>query len=594
MEDTLAAQQPIKPQGSNSLTSLNGGWPTYEFGDTSFSGIALRTNGQSSLRVYSRSSASSPNRFTTEFQDEFNEYQQDSFSLVSTADKASTGQEISAALPALGIPNYDQATRVTYRFLSKAVSGNTYVDFETSVKSVDLAPGDIIAVTYSKEGFSRQAFRIVSISPGMNYGRVAITAQIHDDAWYSATSGDASGVGRQGNAQIGLPRPLLGSVLGSSGNTELGIVETVAVDADGTSTIQLRAFFVTPGVPSASAVSIPLVSLQALYYTTGGALPGGVTSYYAISGVDHLGVEGTLVYDLRHDPEREYTNIVTLQNLSFSSNTVAFSVYRGSTPSNMLRIASSEPVAAQFNDPGLASQLQGPPDANFDHANFYWRFVLRPEQKANQHSANTIGESDAGMQANEYRGAVARIPAGTGAGQERMIIANTDSTLTVAPEWDIVPDDTSEYLIADASWQFGATTSSSPVSITVPNRTGAIVQVSGRAANVQDDECVYGVTSGHMEDLRRIRFASGSRCAWPTNIRLVCYRSRRNRIGRNWVRGFTNICGVAAGTLSALYLDEISPAPAISLSAAISDSDQTAVFTSAVRPRRRCTADPNY
>lgn len=584
VEDTLASQQPIKPEGSNSLASLNGGWPAYEFGDTSFSGIALNSNGQSSLRAYSRSSASTPNRFTTEFQDEFNEYQQDSLSLLSAEDKASTGQEISAALPALGMPNYDQATRVTYRFLSKSVNGNTYVEFATSVKSVEIAPGDIIALTYSKEGFSRQPFRVVRISPGMNYGRVTITAQIHDDAWYSATGGEGSGVVRQGNAHIGVPLPLLGSVLGSSGNSELGIVETVIVDADGTSSVQLSASFITPGIPSASAVSIPLVSLQALYASTGGTLPGGVTSYYAVSGVDGLGVEGGLSFTISATaPTGTNTNIVTLQNLSFSANTVTFNTYRGSTPSNMLRIASSVPVAAEFNDPGLTSQLQGPPDANFDHANFYWRFVLRPEQTANQHSANTIGESAAGMQVNEYRGAVARITGGAGSGQERTIIANTDSTLTVAPKWDIVPDDTSKFQIADVSWQFGATTSSSPATITVPNRTGAIVDISGRAANVQDDECAYG-----LSPLTTWKISGGSGSlldqdvpGQPTFGLFAMGQGVIEVVGIGFA-DLTNTRGVAAGTLSVLYSDEVSPAPPIPLLAAIGDSDLIAVFTSAV------------
>ena len=53
-----------------------------------------------------------PNRYTVEFQDEFNEYQQDSLSLVDVPDAVIAGQEISASMTALGLPNFSQAGRV--------------------------------------------------------------------------------------------------------------------------------------------------------------------------------------------------------------------------------------------------------------------------------------------------------------------------------------------------------------------------------------------------------------------------------------------------------------------------------------------------
>ena len=35
VENTIALEQPTKPAWSNSTESLNGGWPSYEFGDGS-------------------------------------------------------------------------------------------------------------------------------------------------------------------------------------------------------------------------------------------------------------------------------------------------------------------------------------------------------------------------------------------------------------------------------------------------------------------------------------------------------------------------------------------------------------------------------
>ena len=85
-EDTLANQQPTQSASSNSTEELNGGWPAYEFGDNAFSGIVRSANGTPSLTVTSQSIANSPNQYTVEFQDEFNDYQQDSLSLVDIDD----------------------------------------------------------------------------------------------------------------------------------------------------------------------------------------------------------------------------------------------------------------------------------------------------------------------------------------------------------------------------------------------------------------------------------------------------------------------------------------------------------------------------
>ncbi len=216
-EDALANQQPTQLANSNSTEALNGGWPAYEFGDDTFSGILRSSNGASSLTVTSQSISNTPNRYTVEFQDEFNDYQQDSLSLADIDDFVVTGQNVTAALTALGLPNFDQANRAAALQLYKSVNGNTYVQFETSVKGVGLRPGDIITLTYAREGFSRQPFRITKLSPGLNFLTAVITAQIHDDAWYTAVNSGAAGLGRQADFEVGLPRPLVGSVFDSNG-----------------------------------------------------------------------------------------------------------------------------------------------------------------------------------------------------------------------------------------------------------------------------------------------------------------------------------------------------------------------------------------
>jgi len=114
VENTAALERSAKPAWSNSTQPLNGGWPSYEFGDGSngFSGILRRPNGEPSVTLTARGIADTPNRLSVEFQDALNGYQQDSFEMVDPADIALAGQEVSKTLPALGLPHYDQAARI--------------------------------------------------------------------------------------------------------------------------------------------------------------------------------------------------------------------------------------------------------------------------------------------------------------------------------------------------------------------------------------------------------------------------------------------------------------------------------------------------
>ena len=126
---------------------------------------------------------------------------------------------------ALGLPNYDQAARILKFNLDKSVRGNTYVEFETSIKGFGIRPGDLITVTYLKEGFNRQPFRVLKISPATNYRTATITAQIHDDAWYADSNGQVTGSGgvRQANSGVGMPRPLIGSLVDANGQIQFGV-----------------------------------------------------------------------------------------------------------------------------------------------------------------------------------------------------------------------------------------------------------------------------------------------------------------------------------------------------------------------------------
>ena len=579
VENTFALQQPALPAWSNATSPMNGGWPSYEFGDgsTGVSGIARRTTGEASVRVYSRSITDTPNFFTVEFQDSLNEYQQDSYSVTDVEDRETAGQEITAPLMALGIPNYDQAARILKFNLDKSIRGNTYVEFGTSVKALGIQPGDLITLTYLKEGFNRQGFRVIKIAPALNYQSAVITAQIHDDAWYDDTNGQTSGdsnAQRQPSAEAGLPRPLIGTVLDADGNVEFGIAEQPVASAHDNSVVEASVSFSAPASVSAGAPGPPLLSLAPLIAGTGGTLAADETLYYAVSDVDGTGAEGSLSFVVpARIPAGPNTNTVTLTGLSFPPSAASFHVYRGLSPTQLFRIASNQAIAAQFTDSGLANQITPPPDSNFDHANFYWRLELEPQYPATLSSASSVGSDALEMSANAYQGMTVRITRGTGAGQERTVASNDTTTLQLTPAWDTTPDATSEFVVAEAGWHFAASAKSSPVVFEIPNRAGETIHITGRAANVNNAEspaqlCTVtrwviggaGALDADVPPAPSFGFGPGA-SGGSIEVSGISFPD------------LTNTHTITAGTLALYYWPELAPSPTISLAPDIGAQD---------------------
>jgi hypothetical protein len=202
------------------------------------------------------------------------------------------------------------------------VRGNTYVEFETSVKAFGIRPGDLITVTYLKEGLNRQAFRVLKIAPGANHRISSITAQIHDDSWYADSNGQvtsASGGRRLGSAGVGVPRPLMGSVLDDHGDVQFDVQESATTVGDGTVQTNVAVGFVAPSVAAAGGPGIPMISLAATVGSAG-TLAGGQTLYYAISAVDASGAESSISFVVRAITVSGGSS-VTLTGLSFSPAT---------------------------------------------------------------------------------------------------------------------------------------------------------------------------------------------------------------------------------------------------------------------------------
>ncbi len=489
VENTFALQQPSLPHGSNAQNTFNGGWPAYEFDAGS---IARNSDGSSSVKLSSRGAQDTPNRLSIEFQDSFNQYQQDSLSLADQDDAYLCAQEVAVQWNAVGISNFSQAERMLALGLNRALEGNIFIEFQTSVKGLGILPGDLITVTYAKENLQRTPFRVTKIAPGPNYRTVTITAQLHNDEWYSDTvTGMVGGRGWRSGEMDGLPAPVGGTVNDSNGNPQLGIVESEITGSDGSAQVQMQVSFAAPG-DNRGVLAAPLLGLAPTVSTSGGTLAGGVNYYYAVSAVDSSGGESPLSFVAQASPNAaSNANSVALGGIGLPSGTASFNVYRGTAPQQLLRIASNLPVATSFSDSGLPYQTELPPDPQFDHVNVYWRWELLPENGAGIVSGNTIGNGALQMKLNAYAGAIVRITRGRGAAQEATITGNTATTLTLAAPWAIQPDATSWFAIAESSWRFGAKGSTSPLSIDVPERIGAGLHVMARAANSAGIEAAY-------------------------------------------------------------------------------------------------------
>lgn len=578
-EAGLAVQQPALPDGSTATELLAGGWPAYEFGDgtNSTSGIARDGNGRSTLRVMGRGLAELSNRLSVEFQDEANEYQQDSLSLVNDQDQVLIGYELGSTSTALGIPNFNQAFRVLNRQLAKLTEGNQFVEFETSFRALKLRPGDIISLTYLKEGWIRAPFRVTKLTPSVNFRRVQILAQYHDDNWYSDDPGTGGGRGRQPGSGISLPRPLLGTSFGANGLTEFGIQEQSTLQTDGSSSTTLRVNFAEPSKPALGGPNLPLLSLSPEVGSTGGTLSGG-NYYYALTANDEFGKEGLLSFIVNAAvPPATTTNLVKLVKLSFPPTAASFNVYRGDSPQLLYRIASHQALTNSFEDGGLSAQPIGPPDSNFDHANFYYRQEFAGPVPATIFSGTTIGNGDFNATPSVYSGMSVRVIEGIARGQERKIISNSATTLTVSPAWSVIPDGTSVFVITESAWRLGAITTTSPVEFEVPNQRGTVVEVTGRGANSRDQEgmsdlCpitrwIVGGGSGSQLDLD----------VPPAPAYVLSVAGQGNiTLSQVGFGDLTNTRSITAGTLQLTYFDELQMPTVYSLAASIDAAATTA------------------
>lgn len=579
VESALAEQHPDLPSGSNASTPLNGGWPAYEFGDGtggSF-GILLTPRGEPTLRLFSRSHAETANRVVVEFVDPINDYILDTYSLVDLDDVIRVGQEISVRIAAVGVSGQAQASRVCRKALAKNMAGNLYAEFETSIKAIIIRPGDIITINVPSAGMLRQPFRVLSVAPGFNGERVKISAQIHRDEWYAGVLGDPYNLGSGCNGALGgEARPLLGDGVDGNGEPAFSIAEEILDASDGSQLVRLRAGFTVPRRGTGSLETRPLVSLISEVLPSGGTLTGPQNLYYAVTEVDSSGRESQVSSTVHaFIPSVGSSACVRLSDIRMSANGVAINVYRGQDPWRVRQIASDVSASNVYTDVGLPLLPIGPPDPNFVKARFEWRSEYLPPLPVSVATELSVSISGITLVASSLKNKIVRVESGTGAAQERVIVDNTETLLTIAQAWNTVPDASSTACIVDAGWNIGGESSTSPVSFEIPNQSDSVVHIRGyglNGAGVQSrkdlapiSRHVVGGALGSAQDLD----VPGV----PT-FGLAAVDRGFIEVGGIGFSDQTNISSISSGTLQVHYLDELNLSPISSVAESLTPASE--------------------
>ncbi len=578
-ETTIAQQQPIKPAGSNAATALNTGWPTYEFGDglNQTTGILLKSNREPDFRIYSKPSQDSPNRVSFEIQDALNEFQQDSISIADTDDIRVRRQEITQALPAVGVPNFPQAQRICQTWLNKSIAGNVYLEFRTSVRGFHIRPGDLIAITYLRYGFERTTFRVLEFQLSPRLDVMKVSCQLHQDHWYSDNAQIRYDRSRIFAWRTGAARAVCGTLI-NSGQVTFDASEQLAIDSDGVQKCAVRIPFRRPQSELGASGGVPLVSFSYAVQSTGGTLAQG-SYYYGLTTIDAAGNESGLSSLI---PVRigglTSTNRVTLNGISVSASAVGLSLYRGDSPHRLLRIATGLPVTATVDDNGALPEAQIPPDSNYSKLRSWFRQTFLVDQTPTSWTANSITRIALNLVVDRWIGKKVVIRSGKGMGQERVITANTAETISVDRSWEILPNATSKFAIVETTWALAAESDTDVITVMLPLFTASTFEISLRSVG-KDNLELDPLESPSLLWQVGVGSASNTDIGVPATpaFGFALIEEGTVSIGGIGFNVLENLNSVYVGQLGILFWDELTaPTPASSGAALLAgDTDVT-------------------
>lgn len=585
-ETSIADQQAIKPLGSNSTNAIRGGWPTYEFGDgvSGTTGILLNANSEPDFRMFSKLSQDSPNRVSFEIQDALNEFQQDSVSIADTDDIQRRRQEITQSLPVSGVPNFPQAQRVCQTWLNKSIAGNVYAEFRTSVRGFHIRPGDLIAISYQRYGLDRTLFRVIEFQLSPFLDVMKVVCQLHQDYWYSDSAQTRYDSARLYAWRSGAARAVSGTRL-FEGRYLFDASEYLAIDSSGTQKAGLKIPFRKPALETGASGGIPLVSFDYDIQSSGGDLSRG-SYFYGLTTVDSGGNESGLssLIPVTIGGLTE-TNKVILKGISSSAAAVTVNLYRGDTPYHLVRVATGLSPSGSVIDSGADPGNELAPDPNYSRLRAWFRQIFLLDQSASNWTVDSIGRTGLNLVVNRWVDKKVVIRSGTGRGQELAITSNTAEVLTINGTWDILPDATTKFAIADSAWTWAAESDTDLITVMLPLLPTSTFEVSLRSVSKDDSE-LDALESPSLNWQVGVGTTGGIDGGPPSKpaFGFSIVEEGTISIGGIGFDALENLGSVYVGQLGIHFWDELAAPNTVSLGTTISASDQSVAINGLSAP----------
>ena len=240
----------------------------------------------------------------------------------------------------------------------------------------------------------------------------------------------------------------------------------------------------------------------------------------------------------------------------------------------LFRIASDQAPATEFTDTGLAERTGAAAGRELRSREFLLAAGAAAGDAGNGAFADIGGQrraGDGGEPVSRHDGADHE-GSRRGAGADDRGEHGDD--VTVAPAWEVEPDATSRFVVAEGGWRFGALTKSSPVQFAVPNRAGETVQIMGRAANVNDVECAAELSTV-------TRWQIGGSGSADAHVPPTPYFGLGATPGGGTVElsgvsfaDLTNTHTITSATLTMYYWDELQGTPLVALIEGVSAEDE--------------------
>lgn len=445
INQTLGDSQPSTIPGSNYNTGVSSkladgttatGYLAYLFDE---SNIFRNPSGDPDIEFSANATVQTPNQIIINFQDEDNQFVDDSANIVdvNAVNRAGStlqpgGSIIPETFNVIGISNFDQATRVANVYMAERQYGNELnipigtrtLTVTTTVRCEHLRVGHIVGLTLQMYNYSKQQFRVMAIAPSTDFQTCKLTLQWHNDTWYLDAYGQApqafysyAGISRPvraphpWQADVEIPNVAASNPLFSANEVSFQLAEMDGLQANGNPLISLQVGGKPPINIINAACQPPLVPPQATCTTSAGSVPMG-NYLVQICAVDASGNYTPPTGLIR--AVLTGTGQITIPNIGWDTNTSGYDVFVGydhysithqlsgsGTPSSIT--ITSLPNVASYAPPDMAAGFIELDTKQVVHAGIIGEVVaLPPTSSPNTVTIGAPGSGTLGSVAGRY------------------------------------------------------------------------------------------------------------------------------------------------------------------------------------------------